>query len=285
MDYWIGADLGKHVDYAAVSVLGRSLAIDRRTGMPRRNSQGDPLYQWRVRALQRFPLRTPYPVVARKIARIATMPELRPAPRVVLDSSGVGVAVVEMVRTELARHPEIECWGVSWTAGESWRVIRKHELSAAKIQIVGSLAAALHSGRLRVCRKADGSPIDGADVLERELAAFKVHQSKRSDAELMGAESGAHDDMVASVALPIFAGGLRMMQMRTRDTVTLARESSALTAEEDAEALALEREEAALGLGETPRVRLEREARLAALRADPFGAFEDDDDEMEDDDE
>jgi hypothetical protein len=237
MDYWIGCDLGSHVDFSAVSVLARSLSIDPRTGMPARDSKGDALYDWRCRALARFPLRTSYPLIARKIATIALMPELRPAPRVILDSSGVGIAVIELVRTELAAHPEVEVWGATITSGESWRVVRKHELNVSKVQLIGAFSACLHSGRFRVCRKPDGRPIDGADVLERELAAFKARQSKRSDAEIMGADTGQHDDAVLCCSIPVFAGSLRFMAMREfmeedDDPRFRPREVAALGAEE-----------------------------------------------------
>jgi hypothetical protein len=271
MDYFVGVDLGSHVDFSAVSVLARSLAIGR-DGRPARDSKGDQLFDWRLRALMRFPLRTPYPTIAEKIARIALKPELR-APRVMVDESGVGVAVLEMIRTALLGRPDVQVWGMMITAGESWRVVRKHEMNVSKVQLVGAFAAVLHSGRFRVCRKPDGRPIDGADVLEKELAAFKVHQSKRSDSELFGADAGKHDDCVACVSLPVFAGGLRIMQMSEvldQDARFRARERAAL----DSEARAIvEAEEDAMSLELgvlTPRLALRR-ARLDHLAAtDPM---------------
>jgi hypothetical protein len=127
--------------------------------------------------------------------------------------TGVGTSVIELIRTELDPHPEVEVWGVSITAGERWRPVRPRELNCSKVAVVGALAAVLHSGRFRVCRDAADRPISGADLLEKELAAFKVRQSKLSDAELYGAEAGRHDDCVLCISLPIWAGSLPHLQM------------------------------------------------------------------------
>jgi hypothetical protein len=274
MDHWCGIDLGSHVDYSAVSVLTRSLAVNARTGMPFRDSRKNALYEWRLRAISRFPLRTPYPQIAREIARVALMPELGPRPRVAVDATGVGVACLELIRTELAGSPA-EVWGVSITAGEGWRVIRRGELNASKVQLVGAFRATLESGRFRVSRNPDGSPIAGADVLEKELAAFKVKTSQRSDAEIFGADAGKHDDCVLSVSLPVLLGSLPFMRMRELrgddDQPFRPREASALEAEgrtiREAEQVALMRERG----DETREMREARRAREKAFNADPFG--------------
>ena len=269
MDHWIGVDLGSHVDFTAVAVLARSLAI-KPDGLPARSSRGDTLHDWRLRALKRFGLRTSYELIARSVADIALMPDLGAAPRVVVDGTGVGVAIVELIRGALARYPEIEVWSCSVTSGESWRVVRRGEINVSKIQLVSSFAAALHSGRFRVSHKPDGTPIDGADVLERELAAFKVKQSRRSDAELFGADQGKHDDAVACCSMPVFLGGLRRFELVVDDFKAMRpREVTAvgLEASEEERIEAAEREALATERGElTPM----RQAHIAAIYADPF---------------
>jgi hypothetical protein len=280
MDFFIGCDLGSHVDYSAVSVLARSLTIEPGTGRPRRDTRGDLVYRWVVRALARFPLRTPYPTVARKIARIARMPELRGKVRVALDGTGVGIAVTSLVKDELQSHPEIEVWSVSISAGESFRVVRRGEMVCSKIQLIGAFAAALHSGRFRVARKANGKPIDGADLLEKELAAFKVRQSRRSDTEIMGSEGSQHDDCVLCCSVPVFLGGMRFLAMDQSIEEPSARfrpvEADALAVEHEAEQEALRREN-----GETtPLMLVEREQARRRFLADPLSVFhfpEDDD--------
>jgi hypothetical protein len=274
MDFWIGVDLGSHVDFSAVSVLERSLAIDQATKLPLRNTRGYALYRWRLRGLHRFPLRTPYPEIARKVARIASLSQLRPSPRVVCDSTGVGVATTEQIRTAMLPYPDVEVWGVSITSGEGWRAVRRLELNCSKIQLVGSFREVLDAERFKVAFRHDGKPIRGADVLKRELRAFKV-KTTSSQNEVFGADSGHHDDCVLSVSLPVWVGSLPYLHMRERlegddDPGFYAREAEALSAEEkaiqedEAEALARERGEV------TERMKREREELRRIAAADPW---------------
>ena len=216
--------------------LARSIAIDATTGFPMRDSRGGALYDWRLRGLLRFPLRTPYTEVARKAAKIAALRELRPQPRVVVDATGVGTACVELIRTAMRPYPDIEVWGISITSGESYRVVARHSINCSKVQLVGSFREVLEMSRFRVCRRHDGGPIRGAEVLKRELSAFRVRVSRASN-EVFGAEAGQHDDCVLSVSLPVWAGSLPWMRMRERfdgedDPAFRVREHYALTRED-----------------------------------------------------
>ncbi len=251
-DCWVGLDLGQFVDYACVQVLGRSIAINRETGLPWRDSRGGSLYRWDLIGMRRFPLRTPYTQIVSEVVKIATRPELRPKPRLIVDATGVGQGVLEMVRTAMAPHSTIDVWGIVITAGETWRVAGRGLIHCSKIQITGSLDAVLGSRRLKIAKHpATGEPINGADVLKRELAAFRAKITKGGN-ETSGADSGAHDDAVLSVALPIWAGSLPFMRMRELideqdDPMLRAREMAAIGKErlevEAVEALALKREQ------------------------------------------
>jgi hypothetical protein len=253
MDVWVGLDFGNRIDYSAVSVLSRSLSIDD-AGLPRRNSKGRPLYDWQVRSLLRFDLRTPYPVICEKVARIATMRQWGPHVRVCCDATGVGVATSEMMRTALSHAPEIEVWGCSITSGDTYKVVGRGLLNVAKTQLMGAFAEVVDSGRFQVCRRPDGQPIRGTEVLLKELRAFKIRQSKSGN-ETSGAEGRDHDDLCLSCAIPVFMGGLNFMEMRTATAEESAdwlppREATALEAEraerEHAEQAALKREQAEL---------------------------------------
>jgi hypothetical protein len=272
LDNWIGVDLGQHVDFSAVTVLSRSIAVDPVTGYPARDSRGWAKYDWRLRGLRRFPLKTSYVEVARKVAAIASQARLRPQPRVVVDATGVGVACVETIRTALRPHPEIEVWGVSITSGEGWRIVHRHTMNCSKIQLVGAFREVLETERFKVCRFADGRLIRGVDVLKRELSAFRVRVSRASN-EVFGAESGQHDDCVLSVSLPVWAGSLPFMQMRERpdgdaDPGFFRREMVAVTAEEAAIAKAEREALSSEQSGQADRNAEDRQRRQRELMRD-----------------
>lgn len=263
MDTLIGLDLGQLVDFTAAAVIRRSLAIDPRGGLPERDHRGRPCYRFDVAALKRYPLGTSYTSVVAHVVEQLRRPEMGRRPRLVIDGTGVGVAVVEMFRRALRPYADrIECHAITITSGRAWSVVGPNTYHVAKIEIVGAIREALESGRLKLPK---GLP-DG-DLLKRELQDFKVKITDSAN-ETFNAREGAHDDIVLATALPIWLAGLPRHEMRTEDLggrpsnrgrvhEAIAREAELIEIEE-AEALARER-----GVL-TPRLAAER-GRLAAL--------------------
>lgn len=265
MDTFIGLDLGQLVDYTAAVVVRRSLAIDPGTGHPERDSRGRLHYRFDVSAIRRYPLGTSYTDIVRHVVGQLGRPELGRRPRLVIDGTGVGVAVVEMFRSALKPLADsVECYAVTITAGRAVTPIHRYEWHVAKIQLCGAIRAALESGRLKVPKE-----LDSADVLRRELQDFK---SKLTDAgnETFSAREGAHDDLVLATALPVWLAGLPFLEMaaddddewlRSRERDALSREAREI---EEAEAEALARERGIV----TAKMKAEREELDRLARED-----------------
>jgi hypothetical protein len=233
MDIWIGLDLGQLTDYTAAAVVRRTLALDPITGWAERSHSGHSLYRFDVLAIRRYPLGTPYHAIVAHVTTQLQRAEMGRNPRLVVDATGVGNAVVEMFRTALARLPSVECHAVTITAGRSWSVVAPRTYHVAKLELVGSIRAALESGRLKV-----PAQLEHAELLKRELADFRVKISEAGN-ELFSAREGAHDDLVLSVCLPIWLAGMRWMEMHVDPEWLLPRERVAVTEEQ----AAIEREE------------------------------------------
>jgi hypothetical protein len=265
MDHFIGVDLGKLTDPTALVVLSRSLSIDRTTGFPEKSSRGEPLYRWECRAIKRYKLGTPYLTIVADVLRVCNRSELRPRPRLVLDSTGVGVAVTEMFTRALVDYPDVEAHTVSITAGEGFstvsnltrgNMVARGQWRVSKIQLIAAIREVLENRRFKVSKDAGGKPIEFADVLVRELTNFreKITESANMTYE---ARQGQHDDLVLAACLPLWLGSQRFCQMHTwafgaEDDVNLqSRETTALNAdqvavekaERQAEQLAWEAEE------------------------------------------
>src|SRR5580698_10126959 len=112
--YFVGLDLGQRQDYSAVAVVERE---------ERRLAYLAPCM--RVRHLERMPLGTPYVEVVRRVGEIMRHPALGPWSRLVVDATGVGAPVVEMLR---AARPVLRVTAVTITggdkaqgSGEEWR--------------------------------------------------------------------------------------------------------------------------------------------------------------------
>lgn len=207
MDTFIGLDLGQLTDFTAAVPVRRSLAIGE-GGRPERDSRGRLLYRFDVAAIRRYPLGTSYTSIIAHVVEQLKRPDFGRRPRLVIDGTGVGVAVVEMFRTALRPYADrVECYSVTITAGRAVTPMHKFDWHVAKIQLVGSIRAALESRRLKV-----PPGLEHADTLKRELQDFKV---KITDAqnETFQAREGAHDDLVLATALPIWLSELPFLEM------------------------------------------------------------------------
>jgi hypothetical protein len=230
MNMYVGVDLGQRVDYAAVTAVCRTLALNPATGWPMRDSFGLLRYGWRIKGLYRLPLRTSYEDVAAYVAILAGWSALKNA-SVILDGTGVGIAAAETIRGAVAvRAPDAEVWAISLTSGEGWRITSRGQINASKVQVVSTLAAALEGGRLRMCRKPDGSLPRQTDLLINELRAFKQRQTQAGNTQT-GASSGQHDDAVLSLSMPLWFGSQRFGRMEERGPHLLAWEREALDLE------------------------------------------------------
>jgi hypothetical protein len=227
-DYFVGVDLGKLTDPTALTVMCRSLAINAVSGLPEKSSRGDYLNRWECRALKRYKLGTPYLSIVADVLRICDRPELRPRPRLVLDATGVGVAVVEMFTRALVDYPDVECHSISITAGEGFsavanltraNMVARGQWRVSKIQLIAAIREVLESRRFKVSKDpVTRKPIEFAEVLVRELTNFreKITESANMTYE---ARQGQHDDLVLATCLPIWLGSQRFCTMRTHTGV------------------------------------------------------------------
>ncbi len=223
MDHFVGVDLGKLTDPTALTVMARSLAVDALTGLPERSARGDSLYRWECRALKRYRLGTEYRSIVADVLRICNRRELQPAPRLVLDATGVGVAVSEMFTRALVDFPDVECHTISITAGEGFsavstlartNMVARGQWRVSKIQLIAAIRECLESRRFKVSiDPATGKPIEFAEVLVRELTNFreKITESANMTYE---ARQGQHDDLVLATCLPIWLGSQVFCHMR-----------------------------------------------------------------------
>jgi hypothetical protein len=190
MTYYVGLDLGQANDYTAIAVVEET------------GERGEsPLH---VRHLERPPLGTYYPEQVARVKELVESPELLEErldyglrkvvtipPELVVDATGVGRPVVDMLRKEgLSFSP------VLITGGD----VEHHEhgfYRVPKRNLVSSVQIALQSGQLKIAEE-----LELAETLRRELLNFriKVNISTAHDSYEAWRE-GDHDDLVLAVAL------------------------------------------------------------------------------------
>jgi phage FluMu gp28-like protein len=169
--WYVGVDLGKKQDHSTMAIVGTC---------------GDELHVHRV---ERIPLGTPYTRVVEMVRNLVMSPKLRARCTVVVDASGVGEPVVEMLR-----RADLGCGltAVVITGGISGRASRGGGYSyVPKHNLMTLLQLALEREQLKIARRMAES-----GALVKELLSVRVNENGG-----LGAVGPGHDDLVMAVAL------------------------------------------------------------------------------------
>jgi len=182
MRYFVGLDLGQSYDPSAIA------AVDADRGL------------LQVRYLERAPLGTPYPKVVEWVRHIVTHDKLRGRCGLIVDGTGVGAPVVDMLR---AARLGCEVTDVRITGGEREsdggseshaprRYVPKRDLMAGLQVAMGNYELKIATG----C--AD------TQTLVQELLDMKMSYGE-SGRVRMGADGfGQHDDLAIALALAVW---------------------------------------------------------------------------------
>ena len=186
--FYLGLDLGQRRDHSAIAVVERE-------EQPR--PYGEPEYRGlTLLHTERLPLGTRYPDVVERVRQIVSTPVLAPRCELVVDATGVGAPVVEMLKTAKLG------WGitaVTITGGgkengkEAWR---GGDYNVPKQDLMSAVQLALEHDELRIA----GRLRDAGALVEELVRVRKTYQG--SGHERMGADRrGEHDDLVIALAL------------------------------------------------------------------------------------
>jgi hypothetical protein len=195
MPFYVGLDLGQSADYTALAVVDSVHTC---------TSDGQLAKGLHLRHLERYPLRTPYPEIVEKVATLLRDERLAPTeydpsrgrycsrpPALVVDNTGVGVAVTDLLKGKGFRFTPVTITGgdTAHKTGRNWRVPKR--------DIVAALEVPFHTGALKVAEGLTLWP-----VLREELLNFrrKINVKTAHDSYEHWRESD-HDDLVLATAL------------------------------------------------------------------------------------
>ncbi len=183
--YFSGLDLGQAQDYSALVVLEQDT-------IPDPECAGKTVNRFDVRHLHRWPLGTSYPAV---IADLTGWYQQRPLHKtsLVVDATGVGRAVVDMIRqSELPA--DVRAYTITAGAAEGNKTVPKKDL-------VGAVLAALQTRRLRFAES-----LELRSTLERELETYRVKVTSDRNETFGSWREKDHDDLVLALALALWFG-------------------------------------------------------------------------------
>lgn len=174
--FYIGLDLGQASDYTALIII---------ESIP---DPGGNIYH--VRRLERIRGES-YPNVAEKVRAIMSSPALAGKTDLVVDQTGVGRPVVDLLRESRLDPIAVSIHGGATVSreGRDWKVPKR--------DLVGVLQVLLQGGRLKVSNKLKLGP-----TLQAEMLNFKVKIDPVTAHDSYSAwRDNEHDDLVLSAAL------------------------------------------------------------------------------------
>jgi hypothetical protein len=197
--FLFGLDLGQLTDYTAlVGVEAKGTWIDFAyedafMGYARSRTikvEVLPLVALNVRHIERFPLKTPYETM---VDQVENRLKHAPSPKhLVIDRTGVGVAVAEMFR-------RCRPIGLTITAGGHAHIPASNLVNVPKRDLVASLQVPLQDGVLKIAKK-----LPSAALLTSELATFKAKITAAGSQTFEAWREADHDDLVLATAMPVW---------------------------------------------------------------------------------
>jgi len=188
-EYFVGVDLGQARDYTAIAIVQRvTQSVVPTVGEVHTTT----LYH--LRHLERVELGTRYPAVITHVAGLLSRSPLSEESPLVVDRTGVGIAVVDMFNAAGLRPEAVTIHG-----GDT--VVREHRHHRVpKRELVSTLNAIHQSGRLQTAAGLTFWP-----TLVHELVNFKLKLNIATGHDSYEAwRESDHDDLVFAVAMAIW---------------------------------------------------------------------------------
>lgn len=187
-DFVLGLDLGKVQDPTALAIL------ERRTRFHPERLRWQNHYG--IRYLKRWPLGTNYSAIVSQVAELVKQLPAKVRPMLAVDETGVGKAVIEMVK---AAQMKATISAILITSGSavtfsdgSWHVPKK--------ELVSVLQVLLQGHRLKV------ADLPERETLVKEFTNFKVKITTAGNETFEAWRERDHDDLVLAVALACWLG-------------------------------------------------------------------------------
>jgi len=173
--FYIGVDLGQRQDHTAIAVVERTEFL-------------------LVRHVERIALGTPYPLVVAHLREMVSRQELWRQCALVVDGTGLGGPVVEMLR---GAGLGCEITAVTITGGDREHRIGGQQVSVPKRDLIAGVQVALDNGDLRIARR-----LKELGPLVRELVDVRMTSGPGTGRVRIGADGcGEHDYLVIALAL------------------------------------------------------------------------------------
>jgi hypothetical protein len=211
MEYVMSIDLGQSRDYTALAILKKEeqqvrkkfkWEMMRQAVLDAAEEEDGRLVGGNSRKtiinlgyLSRFALGTSYVDITREVALLLGREPYKGRTQLVVDKTGVGIAVVDMMRDAGLDPIPVTITGGQSVGGQSWG----EGYTVPKRDLVGALSCALQQYRLKIQKDLKLAPI-----FVKEAANFRYKISASGHDTYDAARESVHDDIVLSVAIGVW---------------------------------------------------------------------------------
>lgn len=207
--YYLGLDVGKVRDPAAIAVMERRSVFTPGPFEPAGGAAGVTVTTYRIRHLERLPLGTAYPAVCDRVSAIADKIRLAD---VVVDCTGVGRPIFDLLADRglhAAVHGDgrlgVRVVGVNFTSGAVASTNDGRIWNVPKRDLVAGLVLLFQNRELQIAER-----LADAQVLVQELVNFQETISAAGRVSFGNDGTNAkHDDYVSAAALCAWRARLR----------------------------------------------------------------------------
>ncbi|MGD1073524.1 MAG: hypothetical protein ABSB15_25715 [Bryobacteraceae bacterium] len=182
--FYFGLDLGQRRDHSAIAVVEKVSRYRAYAGA------GVPVLH--LRYVERVPLGTSYPEIVERVREMVTGAELSGQCALVVDATGLGAPVVQMLRSARLG---CEIAAVTMTGGDK-ESQRGNDFNVPKRDLVAGVQVLLEKQELRIART-----LEGARALIEELVDVRATVSVKGRVRLGADGYGEHDDLAIALAL------------------------------------------------------------------------------------
>ncbi len=183
MRFIAGLDLGQAQDYTALSIIQ---VID----------SEEEAKKHQLRYLERFPLGTHYTTISDKVAELMLNKLKVKDCELVVDATGVGKPVIEMLKGN-----GLKPISITITGGHEVNGGKYEGFNVPKRDLVSTLQILFQCQRLKIAQG-----LSHSNILVEELLNFKAKITAKGNDTYEAWREGLHDDLVLSVALACWYG-------------------------------------------------------------------------------
>ena len=193
-NWFAGVDLGQSQDHTAIVVVERVIA----TSWARDPASCERIQEtlFNVRHAERLKLGTSYQNVVERVRSIVESPVLAGHVTLVVDATGVGGPVVDLLREAIRKQTPIV--PVLITGGDK-TIYQDGRYRVPKRDLIAGVTVLLESGRLKISQR-----LAEAGTLTKELLNMRVKISASGHDAYEAWRQGDHDDMVLALALALW---------------------------------------------------------------------------------